>query len=102
MRKPALQKLALTRMTVLIQNAISNAREDPQLAQRQAFLAKRLCMRHKVQMPYQLRINFCKKCKKFIAPGVDSRIRIGRTRIKSIRITCNFCGHVYRKIITKS
>lgn len=98
--KPAVRKIALERMQILIENAISNAKTNPALSQRQASLARKIGMRHKIRMPYELRIVFCKKCKSFIAPGINSRIRIGRTSIKSIRITCNFCGHIYRKIIS--
>ncbi|TLX67849.1 MAG: RNase P subunit [Thaumarchaeota archaeon] len=82
--------------------AISNARTNPSLAQRQASLAKKLSTKYRIRMPYDIRINFCKECKKFIAPGVNARIRIGRSSVKSIRITCGFCNHTYRKIIQKS
>lgn len=99
--KPALRKIALERMEILITNAISNAKMNPDLSQRQASLAQRISTRHKIRMPYQLRIVFCKKCKSFIAPGINSKIRLGRTSIKSIRITCNLCGHTYRKIISQ-
>ena len=51
------------------------------------------------RIPYEMKISFCKKCKNFIAPGINSRIRIGRTSLKSIRITCLLCGHTYRKVI---
>ena len=97
--KPAVKQIALERMEILIDNAISNAKSNPKLAQRQALLARKISMRHKVKMPYVLRMAFCKKCKSFIAPGINSKIRLGRSSIKSIRITCNFCGHTYRKII---
>ena len=40
--KPAIRQIALERMEILIQNAISNARTNPSLAQRQAALAKKL------------------------------------------------------------
>ncbi len=99
--KPILKQIALERMTLLIQSAISNARNEPELAQRQAMLAKKISSRHKVRMPFELRMNFCKKCKSFIAPGIGSKIRIGRSKLKSIRITCMFCGHTYRKIIAQ-
>ncbi len=88
-------------MEILIDNALSNAKTNPKLAQRQALLAKKISMRHKVKMPYELRMVFCKKCKNFIAPGINSKIRVGRSTIKSIRITCNFCGHTYRKVIAQ-
>ena len=99
--KPAVRKLAMERMQILIQNAISNARTDPELSQRQALLARRISTRHKIRMPYELRMAFCKKCKSFIAPGINSRIRLGRASVKSIRISCNLCGHTYRKIISQ-
>ncbi|MDC0069721.1 RNase P subunit [Nitrosopumilus sp.] len=87
-------------MQILIDNAISNARTDPELSQRQASIARRISSKYKIRMPYDLRIVFCKKCKSFIAPGLNSRIRLGRASVKSIRISCNLCGHTYRKIIS--
>lgn len=99
--KPSQRKIALDRMHILIDQAICSARTDPKLSQRYASLAKRISTRYKIRMPYEIRIAFCKKCKLFIAPGINSKIRIGRTPVKSIRITCNFCGHIYRKIIAQ-
>jgi len=98
---PSRKKIALERMYILVKIAISNARSDPNLAEKQANLARRISTRYRISMPYELRINFCKKCKKFIVPGINSRIRIGRTPLKSIRITCNFCEHTYRKVIAQ-
>jgi len=98
--KPAIRKIALERMHILIDNAISNARTNPALSQRQALLARRISTRHKIRMPFDLRMVFCKKCKSFIAPGVNSRIRLGRSSVKSIRISCNFCEHTYHKILS--
>jgi ribonuclease P protein subunit RPR2 len=97
--KPVVRKIALERMQILIDNAISNARTNPELSQRHAQLARRISTKYNIRMPYILRIVFCKKCKSFIAPGINSKIRLGRASVKSIRITCNFCGHTYRKII---
>ncbi len=90
----------MERMQILIDNAISNARTDPELSQRQASIARRISSKYKIRMPYDLRIVFCKKCKSFIAPGINSKIRLGRASVKSIRISCNFCGHTYRKLIS--
>ena len=98
--KPIVYKIAMERMQILIDNAINNARTDPELSQRQASIARRISSKYKIRMPYDLRIVFCKKCKSFIAPGLNSRIRLGRTSVKSIRISCNLCGHTYRKIIS--
>ena len=91
----------MERMQILIDNAITNARTDPELSQRQASIARRISTKYKIRMPYHLRMVFCKKCKSFIAPGINSKIRLGRASVKSIRISCNLCGHTYRKIISK-
>ena len=91
----------MERMQILIDSAISNARTDPDLSQRHASLARRISTKYKIRMPYHLRMVFCKKCKSFIAPGINSRIRLGRASVKSIRISCYLCGHTYRKIISK-
>jgi len=99
--KPSTRKIALERMQILIQTAISNARANPELSQKQAQIARRISSRHNVRMPYDLRMVFCKKCKSFIAPGINSRIRLGKSSVKAIRISCNFCGHTYRKIISQ-
>ena len=90
----------MERMQILIDNAISNARINPELSQRQASIARRISTKYKIRMPYNLRMVFCKKCKSFIAPGINSRIRLGRASVKSIRISCNLCGNTYRKIIS--
>jgi len=98
--KPVVYKIAMERMQILVDNAITNARTDPELSQRQASIARRISTKYKIRMPYYLRMVFCKKCKSFIAPGINSRIRLGRTSVKAIRISCNLCGHTYRKIIS--
>lgn len=95
------KKIALERMHILVKQALSNARADPRLAQRQAGLAKRISTKYRIKMPYEIRMNFCKKCKMFIVPGLTSKIRLGRSSLKSVRITCRYCNHTYRKVIPK-
>jgi len=98
--KPSTRKIALERMQILIDTAISNSQTNPALSQEQAQLARRISTRYNIRMPYELRIVFCKKCKSFITPGINSKIRLGRSSVKSVRISCNFCGHTYRKILS--
>ena len=93
--------IAEARMQILIKNAMFNSRTFPKLAQRQAYLARKISTRYRLTMPYELRITYCKKCKNFIAPGINSKIRIGRTNLKAIRISCSFCGNTYRKVIAQ-
>jgi len=97
--KKAKKEIATKRIDILFKNAVSNARTDSDLAEKQAMSAKKISMKYKIKMPYEIRSCFCKKCKKFIVPGINSKVRVGRSNVKSIRITCNFCTHTYRKII---
>ena len=99
--KNSKKEIATQRILILFDNAVSNARSNPKLAERQAHIAKKIAMRFKIKMPWQIRSSFCKKCKKFIVPNISSRVRIGRSNVKSIRITCKFCSHTYRKIIAQ-
>lgn len=101
MRRDAAKELARERIGILISNALKLANTNEIFANKQAQLAKKIAMRSRVRMPYDARQLYCKKCKEFIIPGKSSRVRVGRTNTKSIRITCTICGHTYRKIIHK-
>ena len=97
--KNSKKEIATQRILILFDNAVSNARNNPRLAERQAQIARKISMRFKIKMPWQIRSSFCKKCKKFIVPGVTSKVRVGRSNVKSVRITCGFCNQTYRKLI---
>ena len=97
--KNSKKEIATQRILILFENAVSNASKNPRLAERQAQIARKISMRFKIKMPWQIRTSFCKKCKKFIVPTISSKVKVGRTSVKSIRITCYFCNHTYRKII---
>ena len=88
------------RIQILIANALSEAKENrDELANYHAHIAKKIAMRLRLRLPYTYRQLYCKKCKRFIVPGKNSRFRIGRSRIRSIRITCLHCGYTYHKIL---
>jgi ribonuclease P protein subunit RPR2 len=87
------KELARERIELLVAGAL--AERDADLAGRQAMLAKKIAMRHRVRLPYRIRQLYCKKCKSFIVPGRTSRVR---TTGKAVRITCLKCGHTYRKM----
>jgi len=66
---------------------------DPNLAERQAKMARKLRLRSRLTPPYELKLLFCKKCKEFSPPGLSTiRIRKGWLVIK-----CSKCGRIYRK-----
>ena len=98
--KNSKKQIATRRIEILFNNALSNAKNNPRLAEKQAEIAKKISMKFKIKMPFEVSSSFCKKCKKFIPPGVRSKIRLG-SKPKSIRITCTYCNHTYRKIISQ-
>ena len=98
--KNSKKQIATKRMEILFNNALSNVKYNPVLAERQAEIVKRISTKFKIKMPFELSSSFCKKCKKFIPPGIASKIRLG-SKPKSIRITCSYCNHTYRKIISQ-
>lgn len=98
-RKLLAKELARERIEILVASALRE--KDESLAIKQAMLAKKIAMRHRVRFPYSIRQLFCKKCKAFIVPGKTSRVRIGRANMKAVRVTCTKCGHTYRHIIAE-
>jgi ribonuclease P protein subunit RPR2 len=96
-RSQKVKELARERIDILIACALKE--KDEELAGRQAKLARKVAMRFRVRLPYEARQLFCKKCKSFIVPGKSARVRVGRSKIRAVRITCLKCGHTYRKVL---
>jgi ribonuclease P protein subunit RPR2 len=96
--KKAAKLLAQERVSILIRNAFQQIDDDYELANSQAQLAKKIAKRLRLKLPYDIRQLYCKKCKRFIVPGSNCRVRIGRSKIKALRITCLLCNNVYRKL----
>lgn len=90
--------MARERVEILLANAIETAKNDTVLAKRQAEIARQICLKYNLRRQYYDKQLFCRKCKKFIIPGVSSRVRLGY-KPKAVKITCLECGYIYRKII---
>jgi ribonuclease P protein subunit RPR2 len=100
MIKQSKKEIAKERIDILITNALHEVNDDDMLSNAQANIAKKIAMRLRLRLPYYIRQLYCKKCKQFISPGKNARIRLGRSNIKAVRISCLKCGHVYHKILT--
>ena len=98
MKKSATKQIALQRVRNLIDSALYS---NDEFSQDHIKIARKIISKYKLKIPFEYKILFCKNCKKYIIPGKDSSIRIGRSNTKALRITCKFCGHTYRKIIDK-
>lgn len=94
-----LRAAALDRVAQMMGLAVAAARSEPALARRYAALAWRTCTKHRLRMPYEMRVMFCRRCKSFIPPGGGSRTRLGGGPPRAVRVTCLYCGHIRRKIL---
>lgn len=88
----SVREIALQRIRRLFTLAVENARNDPDLAQRYVEIARKIAMKARVRMPREYRRLICKHCKRFILPGVNSRVRIQQRREPHVVVTCLLCG----------
>ncbi|HEX2014255.1 MAG TPA: RNase P subunit [Nitrososphaera sp.] len=96
-KKENLKGLARERVDILVRNALRE--KEGEIAANQALLARKIAMRYRLRLPYDIKQLFCKSCKQFVVPGRTARVRLGRSNAKAVRITCLMCGHVYRKVL---
>jgi len=90
------KQIALQRVNTLFRLAKEVIHENPELAQRYIQIARRIAMRTRLRLPKAYKSQICRKCKSFIFPGVNCRIRIQQRRESHMVITCLNCGGIYR------
>ena len=88
-----LTKIARERIRILFQRAEEVVSNDPELANRYVFLARRIAMRHRIRIPRDLRRRFCRYCYAYLVPGMNARARIHRGKVV---VTCRICGRQRR------
>jgi len=92
----SVEEIALQRIRRLFNLAVENIHSDPDLAQRYVEIARKIAMRARVRMPREYRRLICRHCKRFILPGVNSRVRIQQRREPHVVVTCLLCGGCMR------
>jgi len=88
--------IALRRIRRLFELALAVVKEEPELADRYAELARRIAMRARVRLPPEYKRLICKRCKRLIVPGLTCRVRLQPRREPHVAITCLRCGGIYR------
>lgn len=86
------RQIALERIHTLFERAKKKIREEPELAQRYAQIARRIAMKTRVKLPLEYRRLICRHCKSFIYPNVNCRVRTQHHREPHTVITCLECG----------
>ncbi|OYT63961.1 hypothetical protein B6U74_06100 [Candidatus Bathyarchaeota archaeon ex4484_205] len=88
------RKIAKERVKILLEKVVNNWPACSKKRRRYIELAREICLKYRLKQPILLRRLICKKCKKPILPGIDSRIRIGKRG--TVIITCLNCGNIKR------
>jgi ribonuclease P protein subunit RPR2 len=95
------KKIANTRMLYLFQKAHETFPKDKSLANRYAYLARRYSQRTKIKIPFEWKKRICHKCKMFLYPGQNYRVRMHSQKGKGshVSLTCFECNKTTRYFI---
>ena len=85
-------KRQVVSLLIKADEVISN---DIEKAQYLAKQARKIQMKTRIKFPPEWKKRFCKHCKSFLYPGINSRVRLSSTN-KVIAIKCDHCGKYSR------
>ena len=89
------RRVARQRIDLLFHLAEKEAKKHRfERADRYVQLARRIGMKYLIPLPREYKYLVCKKCHRFLLPGVTGRIRVSRGKIV---ISCMYCDH-HRRI----
>ena len=99
--KKIAKQIARSRMNYLFQRAHDIFGENKDLANRYTYLARRYAQRARIKVPIEWKKRICHKCKSFLYPGINSRIRMQSRKGKGshISMTCLECNKTTRYFI---
>lgn len=91
--KRLVKKIARSRIEFLLDRAHKVFPEDKKLANRYVELAIKYSQRAKIRIPKIWKRRICKRCKRFLYPGENCRVRIQSRKGKGshLTITCLEC-----------
>jgi ribonuclease P protein subunit RPR2 len=92
--KPSWQiKIAKERIAILFEEAAKMVKKDRALANRYVELARKIGMRYNISLQREFRSKICRKCKKYLYPGITAQQRVEKGFIK---VKCLSCGKINR------
>lgn len=99
--KKIIKQIANSRINYLFQRAHNVYQQNNDLANRYVYLARRYAQRARIKIPIEWRKRICHKCKKFLYPGINCRIRMqSRSGAAShVSVTCFECNKITRYYI---
>lgn len=95
------KQIAKSRIHYLCQRAHEIFPKNKQLANRYIYLARRYAQRARIDIPNQWKKRICRKCKRFLYPGVNYRIRMQSRKGKGSHVSlhCFECNRTTRYFI---
>lgn len=98
--KGIVKQIAEQRMSFLLKRAHEIFPDQKDLANRYVYLARRYSQRAKVEIPKVWKRRICRKCKTFLYPGLNCRIRLhSLKKATHISMTCLECNKTTRNYI---
>ena len=99
--KRLIKQIARTRINFLFQRAHEIFQENKKLSNRYVYLARRYAQRARIKIPFQWKKRVCNKCKLFLYPGLNCRIRMQSRKGKGshVSLTCFECNKTTRYFI---
>jgi len=79
---------ALGRAELLLNEAKKVFNKDKNLANKYVKIARKICMKHKIKLPKDLKRRFCKHCYSYLVPGKNLRIRNQKGKIVYYCLEC--------------
>ena len=93
-KKVVRQRIAKERIDILLALAEKQALAgEMDLADRYAFMARKIGMRYQVKMPRGFNLKFCKRCLTYLVPSKNVRFRMTGGRLTR---QCLKCSSYYR------
>ncbi len=62
--------------------------KSTKMADRNVRKARRLAMKHKIKLPKELKMKFCKHCNTYLVPSVNCRIRLSSGKVVYYCLNC--------------
>ena len=89
------QELGLERIKILFKRADLEFKKHPERSHRYVQLARKISMRYNIRIPMSLKRKVCKKCYRYLVPGLNCRVSVNKTKPDTI-VTCIECGNVMK------
>ncbi|MFX1256279.1 MAG: ribonuclease P protein component 4 [Promethearchaeota archaeon] len=99
--KHIFKQIARSRMIYLFQRANDIFPENKELANRYVSLGRKYAQRARIEIPNKWKKRVCHKCKSFLYPGLNCRIRMQSRKGKGshISLSCFECNKTTRYFI---